>query len=133
MAGFNGNYCLRHITFPRSLREIGKEAFSYCHSLEEVIISENNAVVGWCAFHGCKSLKKITLNNGVSKIKRFAFDDCKQLRDISVAPTVSKITGNVFGYYTKEISSTPVFLSAFALIIPPMGVVNLSIFVLSVA
>lgn len=54
---------LRRITIPRSVREIGEEAFYNCEQLEEVNILNPETKIGPGVFAECKNIKKINYGN----------------------------------------------------------------------
>ena len=81
---FYGNYQLQSVTIPDSILSIGKEAFSQCRKLTEIIF-ENDAQIteiGQSAFYNCISLKEITIPKNLLVIRENAFEKCNQLDKI---------------------------------------------------
>ena len=70
--------------------------FSFCTSLETVIISES--VIYELSFIGCTSLKNVTIPNGVTKIEYGAFEQCQSLRSITIPNSVVTIEDYAFGF-----------------------------------
>lgn len=81
-------YCpLRTISLPRSIKAVGKSAFSDCNQLIEVDIKEGTSVIGEYAFHSCDDLKLVTLPNSLKKIETGAFWGCQELTTIDLKNT----------------------------------------------
>lgn len=62
-----------------NVKSIGKGAFSFCNSLEEVEIN-GAEIIGESAFCGCGNLRKITLSDSVSELGARCFEECVSLR-----------------------------------------------------
>ena len=59
-----------------NIEYIGKEAFSWCQSLQDITIPSSVTYIGDGAFSGCKSLQSITIPNSVRNIGNNAFRGC---------------------------------------------------------
>ena len=59
-----------------NIEYIGKEAFSWCQSLQDITIPSSVTYIGDGAFSGCKSLQSITIPNSVRNIGNNAFSYC---------------------------------------------------------
>jgi len=70
---FAGCVKLASITFPSSLKIVGKRAFAACTSLRTVVIPEGVTEIGDDAFAGCRSLASVTLPNTLTRLGRSAF------------------------------------------------------------
>lgn len=70
-----GGYCseLKKISFPSSVKFIGKSAFEYCEGLTEINIPEGVLKIGAAAFRECTGLKDISLPDSVRNIGENAF------------------------------------------------------------
>jgi hypothetical protein len=70
---FAGCDKLVSVTFPLSLKIIGKRAFAACTSLRAIVIPEGVTEIGDDAFAGCRSLASITLPNTLTRLGDSAF------------------------------------------------------------
>lgn len=66
------NYTIQKLTLPRSLRRIGKNAFSSCRSLTEVVFNKGLKEIGDYAFYDAP-LKDVNLPSAVTSIGTQAF------------------------------------------------------------
>ena len=115
---------IQKITFPTTLKFIGKDAFAYCNGLKEVILPEGIDSIGESAFYQChnitqvfvpRSVKKIapnvftlctslhetTLQNGLELIGESMFYGCKSLDHITLPNTTKTIKDNAFSACTN--------------------------------
>ena len=73
---------LASITIPASAFNLGEEAFSYCHSLKSIKITDSNYSqdyhysIGESAFQGCSALTAINIPSSVTSIGYSAFSLC---------------------------------------------------------
>lgn len=86
---------LKKIIIPKSVKEIGTNAFAYNSTLEEVEIEDGVEIVGAWAFRACISLKKITFPDSVTKIGKSCMEGCKNLRSIRFSKNITRIESNV--------------------------------------
>ena len=109
------------VRLPKSLKQIGLQAFRLCEKLERVEIPEDSALerIDSSAFYGCKALKTVdwpkSLKNigdgafaqcealesfvgatGVETIGNSAFCDCKSLKTVELSNGLRKIGGSAF-------------------------------------
>lgn len=56
------------LKLPENLTFIGKDAFAYCSSLEEIVIPSKVTEIGDYAFYNCTNLKKVTVENKESDL-----------------------------------------------------------------
>lgn len=87
---------LSHISLPKNLISIGKDAFSGCYSLTEIEIPDSVTEIKDSAFYGCTNLSNIKLSNNLISIGENAFDDCKSLAEIEIPDSVTEIKDNAF-------------------------------------
>ena len=75
------------IEIPDDATVIGEQAFSYCTSLEQVILSKNSQLetIKRYAFINCKALKEMTIPKSVNTIGANAFSFCSLLETINFA------------------------------------------------
>ncbi|MBE6042232.1 MAG: leucine-rich repeat domain-containing protein, partial [Clostridiales bacterium] len=64
---------LEHISFPDSLRSIGKSAFQSCTSLKEAVLPESVVSIGENAFRACRELRTIWIGSEVTDIGNCSF------------------------------------------------------------
>lgn len=95
---------IESVIFPKSLKRIRTEAFSYCESLMEIIFPESCALeeIQNHAFLCCESLKAAILPHGLKKIGEFAFASCDSLIKAFIPDTVTVIEENAFEYRNKK-------------------------------
>lgn len=93
------------LTLPKSLRYIGKSAFSNCGKLTGVIIGSGVIEIGNEAFIGCSALSGLYLGDytgttlgesSLTKIGDYAFGACTSLSSVIIPQTVTKIGSHVF-------------------------------------
>ncbi|MBP3354307.1 MAG: leucine-rich repeat protein [Bacteroidales bacterium] len=71
------------ITFPPSLKEIKRHAFSNCVSLSDIKISSSLKYIGSYAFNNCVSLTKVDIPRSVKSIGFYPFLGCSDIEIIS--------------------------------------------------
>ena len=79
------------IEIPNSVKEIGKQAFSYCKSLTSVTIPNSVTEIGEYAFIECISLTSIEIPSSVVYIRKGAFLRCTALTSIIIPDFVTEI------------------------------------------
>jgi len=88
---FKGCFKLKKVVLNEGLRKIGKNAFSYCTSLQSITLPSTIVEIEEQAFYRCRKLKKVVLNDGLKKIGKEAFSECKSLQSITFPSTVVEI------------------------------------------
>ena len=74
---------LRKITLPKTLIEIGEEAFGYCNALKEADIAACTRLKD-NAFIGCTKLAELTFPNGLTSIGESPFEECTSLKKVTL-------------------------------------------------
>ena len=87
---FEENWNLTGASIPDSVKYIGEGAFSYS-SIESVVITGNETVIGDYAFRSCVDLKSVTMLYGVKRIGDYAFYSCSNLTEITIPDSVKSI------------------------------------------
>ncbi|MHC1787446.1 MAG: leucine-rich repeat protein [Christensenellales bacterium] len=89
---------LESIDFPRSLREIGPDAFAACPNLVALRIPGGVSKIGRLAFGGCTSLESVVLPASLSTLNAL-FSGCSSLRSAAIPGSVKSIaaTGTFAG------------------------------------
>ena len=77
---------LQSIVIPNSVKSIGEEAFSGCKSLQSIVIPNSVTSIGEKAFSECTSLQSIVIPNSVKSIGKDAFEGCLKLTSMIVEP-----------------------------------------------
>ena len=77
---------------------IATDAFSYCNSLQNVVIP--NSVISICdsAFENCFYLENVSLPNAITIINPNTFKNCNRIRDIVIPDSVITIDDRAFMY-----------------------------------
>ncbi len=75
------------VEIPKSVTEIGEEAFVDCTSLTSIEIPDSVTEIGWNAFEGCTSLSSIVIPDSVTEIGEEAFASCVNLTEIHLKHT----------------------------------------------
>ena len=102
------SYCntLQTIVIPDSVTSIGSYAFSYCDSLTSITIPDSVTSIGENAFFTCNRLTSITIPNGVTSIDIGVFENCSSLTTITIPDGVTSIGQVAFYGCTSLISIT---------------------------
>ena len=84
-------------TIPRSVKTIGKSAFSGCTSITTLILSDKVTIIQPTAFSGCTNLKKVLRGpkSRLRTIKKYAFQGCTSLKTFNLYK-VKKIDNKAF-------------------------------------
>ena len=100
------SYCntLQTIVIPDSVTSIGSYAFSYCDSLTSITIPDSVTSIGENAFFTCNRLTSITIPNGVTSIDIGVFENCSSLTTITIPDGVTSI-GQVAFYGCTSLTS----------------------------
>lgn len=85
----DGCSSLKSLSFPESLRTIGRYAFSHNSGLEQIKFNESLDSISENAFYGCGSLKSVHLTARV--VDGWAFNDCGNVSEININGNVKKI------------------------------------------
>ena len=87
---------LKDVSFPSTLRYIGKEAFYKCPALKEVSFPAALESIGEDAFFYCTSLESAVFN-GPTTVGAYAFQGCSALADVTVNdPNMTEIYDMAF-------------------------------------
>lgn len=110
---------LKYVSFPPTLKYVGREAFQGCVSLKSIELPEGGEEIEDSAFENCKrlcrvklpstlkeigervfkncvSIKSIEIPEGVEELKEGVFAGCKNLRSIKLPSTLKKIDRKAF-------------------------------------
>ena len=95
---------VRRVIIPPTVREIRKNAFTKCASLEEVVFetkTENGVEIGTevisdTAFMDCTNLKSIVLPNTVKKLGNSIFRGCIKLTNVVLSKNITSVGHQTF-------------------------------------
>ena len=82
---------LQSIVIPDSVTTIGNSAFIRCSSLHSVTIPDFVMTIGDWAFGGCSSLKSVIIPDSVIRIKTGTFSRCSSLQSVVIPDSVTSI------------------------------------------
>lgn len=99
---FYGCSTLEAVTFPKSLKTIGKYSFTGCENLQKIIIPDNVTYIGDGAFQNCSSLVYAQLPDGVTGIKTSEFAMCGNLKAVVIPDSVEADRIESFAFYGSE-------------------------------
>lgn len=82
---FNGNYSIKSVVIPSSIKRIGKNAFEDCIYLENVSFASDSQLeqVGDYAFFNCLVLNTVLMPSTVTSLGDFVFLNCEKLTQYS--------------------------------------------------
>ncbi len=86
---FQNQVDVTEIVLPTTLKEIKKNAFANCTSLQRVRFTNNTSnllTIGQYAFKSCEALEEFIVPGTVTKIDNYAFHDCKKLTSVTISP-----------------------------------------------
>lgn len=92
---FENCWPLKSVTIPRTVKTIGKGAFSFT-GLSSIEIPSNVTVIGEGAFNVCFDLTSVTLSEGITEIGSSAFSGCNKLTSIEIPNSVTLIGSSAF-------------------------------------
>ncbi len=89
--GYKGSF-----TIPDTVTTIGRNAFSYCSYLTEVVMPNSVEYVEAYAFAGCIDLDSVRMSDNVTVIGDYAFYSCDDLSKITIPYSVIRIGNHAF-------------------------------------
>lgn len=87
-----------HLIIPEGVEEIESYAFSFCSSIETVLLPGSLKKIGHCAFDSCAKLRYVEINDGIRDLDDFIFGECKELTDVYLPDTIGHIEHDAFSY-----------------------------------
>lgn len=89
--GYKGSF-----TIPDTVTTIGRNAFSYCSYLTEVVMPNSVEYVEAYAFAGCIDLDSVRMSDNITVIGDYAFYSCDDLSKITIPYSVIRIGSHAF-------------------------------------
>lgn len=106
---FKNNSTITSVTFPSSLRSIGKEAFYKCTALEEIHFPEQSHLVdiGTSCFSSCACLKPVSIPASVLSVGDKAFSSCYNSAEFAKQQQDSRsnLSTHIFGKAVSDIEN----------------------------
>jgi hypothetical protein len=90
------------VEIPKSVTNIGEDAFSGCRGLTNIDIPSSVTSIGNYAFSNCDGLTSIEIPSSVTRMGNGAFIDCSGLTNINVATDNSVYTSENGVLYDKN-------------------------------
>ena len=87
---------LSNVELREGLERIDDMAFSYCTSLQGIVIPSTVKMIGECAFSSCTQMRHVELREGLKAIHEWAFRECNSLQQISIPSTIDFIHRDAF-------------------------------------
>jgi len=84
------------IHLPYTVEEINPTVFNFNRNLINIELGRSLRKIGRRAFSGCEKLKSIVLPESLEEIGDGAFEECEELYFIEIPPKVNKIGSNIF-------------------------------------
>ena len=99
------------IVFPKEVKRIQKEAFSYNTKIKKLTLNEGLEVIGEDAFFN-SSIEEISFPSTLKEIEKYAFYHCKSLIKADLSRTkITSLPEGTFGYSELQSVSLPTSLT----------------------
>ena len=95
---FSYCYSLTNVVISNVVKSIGYSAFNECYSLTSVVIPNGNTIIDNGTFFHCYSLISVVIPNSVTTIGSTAFNSCYSLTNIVISSGVKNIYYSAFYY-----------------------------------
>ncbi len=93
---FWGQTEIKSITLPDSVTEIGDYAFCNCTKLKDIKLNSGLTTIGEYAFAKSSAIKKLVIPNTVDEIGKGAFYECSGLTDLTLSEKLTDINDDTF-------------------------------------
>ena len=93
---FRGCVSLKEADFNEGLTTIGEHAFYRCENLESVTFPTTLIEIGENAFQNCQTLQSVEIPDGVRTVGRYAFENCYNLLSLRLPGTLRTVEDNLF-------------------------------------
>ena len=87
---------LKEIIIPGTVKEIGKNAFSYNTEIEKITIEDGVLSIGQNAFRACTSLKEVIMPDSIISMEGEAFRGCTNIEKVQLSNNLTTIKGWTF-------------------------------------
>ena len=103
---FSGSGSLKSVTIPKSVTNIGRDAFRHSSGLRSISIPNGVTKIRDGTFSGCSGLMSVMIPNSVTSIEYGAFRDCIGLRNVVIPNSVTNIGEEAFSGCSNLTSMT---------------------------
>lgn len=93
---FSGCSQLTELLFPNTVSMIGSDAFVNCRGLTEITLPDQIKTIGSGAFMYCTGLQKAVLPNGLEELGRGAFFNCESLETVILPESLKTLNAGTF-------------------------------------
>ncbi len=93
---FGNCLSLQRVELPEGLRTIGAYVFQGCQNLKEITFPSSLKEIGRLAFLNCLALEKVDLPEGLETISEMAFGLCFNLAELEIPSSVREIGPDAF-------------------------------------
>ena len=104
---FDGSF-IRDYKLPKTLKKIGKSAFSCNVFLKELIIPESVEEIGRNLLFFSMKVEKVRLPDNLEVMNDMLFAECKELKEVNIPSKVREIYGGIFDGCLKAPASIAV-------------------------
>ena len=104
---FDGSF-IRDYKLPKTLKKIGKNAFSCNVLLKELIIPESVEEIGRNLLFFSMKVEKVRLPDNLEVMNDMLFAECKELKEVNIPSKVREIYGGIFDGCPKAPASIAV-------------------------
>ncbi|MBF1462742.1 leucine-rich repeat domain-containing protein [Prevotella pallens] len=104
---FDGSF-IRDYKLPKTLKKIGKSAFSCNVFLKELIIPESVEEIGRELLFFSMKVEKVRLPDNLEVMNDMLFAECKELKEVNIPSKVREIYGGIFNGCLKAPASIAV-------------------------
>lgn len=84
------------VTLPKTIVQIGDEAFMYLHNINKINFNDGLQKIGENAFYGCDKIEEIDFPESLTDIGKSAFNGLGKLKELIIPKNVTKINDIAF-------------------------------------
>lgn len=85
-----------YLAFPKTVKEIGANAYQNCTKLSYIGFSDTITAIGNYAFYGCTALDEVDIPGNVISIGQSAFESCSNLKKLTMHKGTQTLGGYAF-------------------------------------
>ena len=93
---FQGCYWIKSLLLPEGVQVVGESAFSDCHELKSVAFPSSLVSIGGWAFSGCKNLAALNLPEGLRDVGEEAFCCCDGVKLLKIPSSMGYVSDRAF-------------------------------------
>lgn len=92
----------------KQVKNIGKDAFSYCEKVNTIQLSENLENIGDWAFDHCREVQSVNVPDSTRTMGTGAFNYCEKMTSVTLGTGIETIENNTFTYTSLKTMNLPV-------------------------